>query len=96
MIYRGSFQIPAEFWKVVCIVKQNGDLSATAYLQTQKNLIVNLEFAFGAYRTYRVTVARIERLTELDFGDLRHHDPISGQESGASGRVIRSPEDLIL
>lgn len=96
VIYRETFQIPAEFWKVVCIIKQNGDLSATAYLQTQKNLIIDLEFAFGAYRTYQVSVGRIERLTELDFGDLRHHDPIAGHESTAAGRVILAPDDLIL
>ncbi len=35
LIYRGV-QIPAEFWKVVVIVKQDGHLSATAYLQSQK------------------------------------------------------------
>lgn len=96
MVYRGEFQIPAEFWKVVSIVKANGQLSATAYLQTQKNLIVDLEFAFGAYRTYQVAVARIERLTELDFGNLRHHDPVAGLESTAAGYVIDGPNDLRL
>ena len=31
MIYRQKYQIPAEFWKVVVMVKKNGKLSATAY-----------------------------------------------------------------
>ena len=96
IVYRDHYQIPAEFWKVVCIIKPDGQLSATAYLQTQKNLIIDLEFAFGAYRTYQVSVGRIEQLTELDFGDLRHHDPIAGLESSATGYVIDGPDDLLL
>jgi endonuclease G len=75
MVYRGV-QIPAEFWKVVVMVKTGGTLSATAYLQTQKNLIDNLEFAYGAYKTYQVPVSHIEELTSLQFGELRTHDPI--------------------
>jgi endonuclease G len=39
MLYRGKYRIPALFWKVVAIVKDDGKLSATAYIQTQKNLI---------------------------------------------------------
>jgi endonuclease G len=75
MIYRGV-QIPAEFWKVVVMLKVDGTLSATAYLQTQKNLIENLEFAYGAYKTYQVPISHIEGLTSLQFGELRAHDPI--------------------
>ncbi|MER2090356.1 MAG: DNA/RNA non-specific endonuclease, partial [Sporosarcina sp.] len=45
VIYRGV-QIPAEFWKIAVIVKKDGNLSATAYLQTQKNLIEDLEFVY--------------------------------------------------
>jgi endonuclease G len=75
MLYRGV-QIPAEFWKVVVMVKADGTLSATAYLQTQKNLIENLEFAYGAYKTYQVPISHIEKLTDLQFGELRTHDPI--------------------
>ena len=36
MIYRQKYQIPAEFWKVVVMLKEDGNISATAYLQTQK------------------------------------------------------------
>jgi endonuclease G, mitochondrial len=96
LVYRGEFRIPAEFWKVVAIVKDDGTLSATAYLQTQKNLIDNLEFAFGAYKTYQVPVSRIERITQLDFGPLRSADPLGTFESSVAGRVIEGPQDLLL
>jgi len=95
MLYRGKFQIPAEYWKVVAIVKEDGRLSATAYLQTQKNLIVNLEWAYGEYKTYQVPVAKIEALTRLDFGDLRNQDPLAGIE-GTLGRVVTRPDDIRL
>jgi endonuclease G len=93
MLYRDKFQIPAEFWKVVVMVKQDGKLSATAYLQTQKNLIIDLEFAFGEYKTYQVPVTRIEALTGLDFGKLRNFDPLANVE-GALGRVIHTTQDI--
>jgi endonuclease G len=94
MLYRGQYRIPAEFWKVVAMVRPDGKLSATAYLQTQKNLIDDLEFAYGNYKTYQVPIERIERLTTLDFGTLRQADPLAGQESTFAGIVIEGPEDI--
>ncbi|PZE21491.1 DNA/RNA non-specific endonuclease [Paenibacillus xerothermodurans] len=94
MVYRG-FQIPAEFWKVAVMVKSDGNLSATAYLQTQKNLIQDVEFAYGAYKTYQVPVAQVEALTGIQFGELKQHDPINGLEAVMS-RVIENAKDMIL
>jgi endonuclease G len=97
--YRRQFKIPAEFWKVVAIVKDDGSLSATAYMQTQKNLIEVLEFAYGAYKTYQVPVTLIEELSGLDFGELRQHDPLTPgapEEMAVPGLVIQAPEDIRL
>ncbi|MEH7419152.1 DNA/RNA non-specific endonuclease [Neobacillus drentensis] len=94
IIYR-NIQIPAEFWKVAVMVKENRELSATAYLQTQKNLIVNLEFAYGEFKTYQVKVSTIENLTGLDFGNLRNHDPMERIETTAVGRVINNSKDIL-
>ena len=96
MVYRGV-KIPAEFWKVAVMVKQDGKLSATAYLQTQKNLIENLEFAYGEYKTYQVPVEQIEDLTGLDFGNLRDYDPLKKNEAlydSVAGFEIEEPEDI--
>jgi endonuclease G len=90
IIYRGV-QIPSEFWKVVAMVKVDGTMSATAYLRTQKNLIENLEFAYGAYKTYQVPITLIEQLTSLNFGELRTHDPI-----GPSIQVVESVREMIV
>ncbi len=95
ILYKGQFRIPAEFWKVVAMVSEGGTLSATAYLQTQKNLVSDLEFAYGAYKTYQVPVSTIESLTGLSFGTLPTHDPLARIES-SSGRLIERSEDLRL
>ncbi|NYF23937.1 DNA/RNA non-specific endonuclease [Sporosarcina sp. JAI121] len=94
VIYRGV-QIPAEFWKIAVIVKKDGNLSATAYLQTQKNLIDDLEFVYGEYKTYQVPISKIEAITGLDFEELRNHDPLNQLES-TTGHVIDSPRDITL
>ncbi len=95
LIYKGEFRIPAEFWKVAVMVKDDGTLSATAYLQTQKNLISDLEFAYGEYKTYQLPVATIEGLTGIDFGDLRRSDPLATIESTA-GRLVEGAGDIRL
>jgi len=96
MVYRGKFKIPAEFWKVVVMRKKNNEISATAYMQTQKNFITNLEFAFGEYKTYQVPIPKIESLTNLNFDKLSSFDPLSGLEGGEVSRVIENPNDIII
>ena len=98
--YRGV-NLPKQFWKVVVMVKENGELSATAYLLSQDSLLQGLEeFSFGAYETYQVTVRKVELLTGLKFGDLKGFDPIETSESfdreSIGVREIASYEDLTL
>ena len=95
LVYRGKYLIPSEFWKVVTIIKNDGSISSTAYLQTQKQLIEDLKFAFGEYKTYQVAVTNIESLTGLDFGNLRNFDPIS-KRKGISIKIINNENDIIL
>lgn len=95
ILYREKFRIPAEFWKVVALVKKNGQLSATAYLQTQQPLIVNLEFAYGKYKTYQIAVSKIETLTGLDFNKLHLHDPLH-RAGNSAGHVIETAGDIRL
>lgn len=95
LVYRGKYLIPSEFWKVVTIIKNDGSISSTAYLQTQKQLIEDLKFAFGEYKTYQVAVTNIESFTGLDFGNLRNFDPIS-KRKGISIKIINNENDIIL
>jgi endonuclease G len=97
LIYRDKYLIPAEFWKVVTIIKNdnNKSISSTAYLQTQKQLIEGLKFVFGEYKTYQLQIKNIESLTGLDFGNLRNFDPLSTRKA-IPIKVINTKNDIIL
>lgn len=98
--YRGV-QLPRQFWKVVTMVKTNEQLSATAYLLSQSDLISGLRtrepFSYGAYRTYQVPVRKIEELTILSFGPLVDADPLA-RERGVTPqpRELGRFEDAVL
>ncbi|HBB34339.1 MAG TPA: hypothetical protein DC064_21730 [Cyanobacteria bacterium UBA9273] len=95
--YKG-IQLPKEFWKVVVMVNETEDrLAATAYLLSQASLLDNLKetFSFGAYKTYQVSVKKIESLTGLNFGKLKTFDPRGHLES-LSVMEIGSYTDLLL
>jgi endonuclease G, mitochondrial len=98
LIYRGKYLIPSEFWKVVTIVKNDDDhsISSTAYLQTQKQLIEDLKFVFGEYKTYQVLITKIESVTGLDFGNLRNFDPLSKRKDIIPIKIINEEKDIIL
>ncbi|SDI35149.1 endonuclease G [Planococcus glaciei] len=92
VVYRGC-QIPSQFWKVAVLRKEDGTLSATAYLQSQENLLGDLEFVYGDFQTYQVPVTQIEELTGLGFGELRKFDPLA---ETAVQVVIAGREDIRL
>lgn len=97
LIYRGKYLIPSEFWKVVTIIKNDDDsISSTAYLQTQKQLIEDLKFVFGEYKTYQVKIETIESLTGLDFGNLRNFDPLSKRKGISPIKIINDEKDIVL
>ena len=53
-----------------------------------KNLIKNLEFAYGEYKNYQVAITKIETLTGLDFVNLRNHDPINQLEFTFKNKTV--------
>ncbi|MHA2345502.1 MAG: DNA/RNA non-specific endonuclease [Candidatus Hodarchaeales archaeon] len=96
-LYRGKYLIPADYWKIVVFEKPDGRISATGYLQTQKNLLdeLEMEFAYGEYKTYQVPISTIVDLTKINFNYLRGVDPIDTIErAGTRIRHIRHMEDI--
>jgi len=93
-------QLPKEFWKVVVMLRDDGHLSATAYLLSQEDMIEGLEFVYGEFRTYQVSIALIEKKTGLDFGGLRTCDPAGKRTTLEAAELpaveIRGPQDLAL
>jgi endonuclease G, mitochondrial len=96
-IYK-DVRVPMEFWKVVVLVKKlgTGVPSATAYLQTQRNLLNFRDFEFGAFRMYQVKVSEIEALTKMTFADLSQYDPLARMRDATPVREIKSPKEVLL
>lgn len=90
--------VPLEYWKVIAFQRENGTLSASAYLRTQRNLPGVREFVFGAFRTFQVPVAEIERLSALRFADLAKRDVMPGTRGlgETAAQLIQGPDDLIV
>lgn len=89
-------QLPVEFWKLVVMRRPAGQPLATAYLLSQEDMIQGLEFQFGQFRTYQVSVASIERRTGLAFGDLSKFDPMEKGLESLSAIEVRGPNDIDL
>ena len=83
------------------MVKSSGELSTTAYLLSQADLIAGLElkpkeFSYAEYRSYQVPVRKIEQLTALSFGSLRQSDPLESEEALLSHKELKDLEDVRL
>ena len=96
--YRGV-RIPEAYWKVIAFRGEDGRPSATAYMIDQADELDELGpgFLFGQYRTYQRSIARIEALTQLDFGELSDFDGFAVEEHATGTRIeaeIRGPEDI--
>lgn len=95
-----SVKLPRQFWKVVAMVRESGQLSATGYLLSQEELLRGLErleeFSYGAYRTFQVPITRIEALSGLDFAGLKEADPLAGLEATVEAKEVNSANDLEL
>jgi len=102
----GEVQIPRMFFKVVAY-RSGNELRAKAFVITQEELLTTIDRYYPEERTpsvlsdlevrlYRVKIADLERLTELDFGSLAEHDVPTGEESlvVAQGLPIEDESDL--
>ena len=78
--YRDA-RIPLAYWKVVAIVTDDGRPSATAYRIGQEEEISDLEYIFGPYKTYQVSVRSVTQDAHIDFSPLVPFDGFSEFES---------------
>jgi len=92
-VYR-DIRLPRSFWKVAVMVTSAGTLSATAYIVSQANLITDIEFVYGAYKTFQVPIATVAKLTHLGFGNLMRFDPLAGESPLAGGRELPDLEAI--
>ena len=95
-IYR-DVALPMAYWKVLAFVGDSGEPSATAYILDQKKQLRDLEAAYGRYKTYQCSVAKIEDLTGLKFGNLATYDGFTNEEAATGARIeaeIRTLADV--
>ncbi|MCF0049554.1 DNA/RNA non-specific endonuclease [Dyadobacter sp. LJ53] len=88
-LYKGV-RLPLAFWKIVVFTKKTGEPGAGAFLLDQSKLIETLpgleaRFEPGAYR---ITLAELKNMTELDFSYLEAYEtPLSDNRLERAGAV---------
>jgi len=87
-----SARIPISFWKVCCLKRQDGSLSATGFKLGQEDITSLPGFSERFdIEVAQVTIADLEKLTGLNFGVFTKHDHFA--EGGAPGTLeIARPE----
>lgn len=102
-IHRG-IGIPQSFWKLVAVVDGAGRLYTSAYVVSQKAYATDIPFEqlpIGDVNHFQVSVARLESLTGLSFGDTigaadvragRPEQPLRGLSDIQHPRRSRSPQ----
>lgn len=88
---------PVRYWKVIAALDSSGKLFATAFLLDQSAVIGRLGLdeaaPIGAFKTYQVTIAEIERLTGLLFtsGPANNPSSLSAVDPTGPGGLDSSP-----
>ena len=96
MEYKGA-RIPAAFWKVVAIIKDDGVPSATAYKVSQERELTDLEFVFSGFKTFQISIQQVIDESGLDFNALVPFDGFSQHESATNSRLeikLETPGDI--
>lgn len=91
-LYRNEFmdapvRIPLGFWKVCALVRQDGTLSATAFILGQADItaLAGFDEAFLDVGAVQTTIENVEKQTGLRFGVLRDNDHLAA--GGAPGSL---------
>jgi endonuclease G len=63
---------------------------------SQGQFLGDIEFAFGAYRTFQVSIRKVEEITGLSFGDLKDADARANTEGFDSVTELHTIEDIVL
>ena len=85
-------RIPLAFWKVCCLRRQDGSLSATAFTLGQEDVtdLPGFEEEFEVAET-QITIADLADLTGLDFGSLVQHDHFASADNREHWRSALQP-----
>jgi endonuclease G len=70
-------QIPLAFWKVPVFQRPDGELSASAYMISQRQLVQDMLREAFTPATFQVPIRKISELTGLNFTHLQDWDPMN-------------------
>jgi endonuclease G len=93
LLYRDAL-IPLAFWKVIAIVTEDGRPSATAYRIGQQKDLEQLEYVFGPYKTFQISIKQVMEETDLDFGPLLDYDGFTARERTTGEETKQTLESL--
>jgi len=82
-------KIPILFWKVIAFVHdETGKLCATGYKMSQQDQLPEEEFVFGKFQTAQTSIASIEKMTGLSFGNLGDFDAMTTANEAPTGPLM--------
>lgn len=88
-------RIPNSYWKIVAFLSEDGTPSATAYKISQEKELSQLEFVYGKYKTYQISIREVMSNTSIDFGQLLQFDGFSQHElTNITENMIKPISDL--
>ena len=87
-----SVRCPLQYWKICVLVRDDGSVSATAFLLNQSEIqdLPGFEETFDVAAT-QIKISDLEGKTKLGFGDLKKHDHFA--QGGAAG-TLEAPTGL--
>ena len=89
-----AVRIPLGFWKVCALIREDGTLSATAFVLDQADITSLPGFeAFVDVAAVQTTLANVEKRTGLTFPVLRDHDHLAA--GGAAGTLEVAGQTVI-
>lgn len=91
--YRNA-RVPNAFWKIVAFLTDDGRPSATAYRVSQAEELRELEFVFGGYKTFQISIRQVMRATGIDFGNLVPYDGFSEHEEKTNSTLEEQLESF--
>ena len=87
-------RIPLEFWKVCALIRDDGSLSATAFILSQDDITALPGFeAFLDVAAVQTTIRNVEQRTGLTFPVLRDNDHLA--DGGAPGTLELAGQTII-
>ncbi|MGK6320881.1 DNA/RNA non-specific endonuclease [Sphingomonas sp. DT-204] len=104
----GPWRIPLSFWKIAVLQKSSGTIAAAAFIIGQTEYVRALYEAkvFSGLRPYTIdemrsrkiqtTIAAVEEVTGLDFGDLKTFDAHGSLESTRRTRWFDRLDDIVI